>query len=200
MRPPPRAIVLSPSGAEERGFAGKNILADQLNIVGKASVVVDVGACDGAVASDYLELFPEATCHCLEPHPPSFRELTERLGTHPRARLHPLALADTSGQRTLHAFPTAATNSLLAPVNDVGAVVGPGHMDSFERVEVDVTTLDTFAEREGLPRIDVLKLDVQGAEVLVLRGAERLLRARAIGLRDDVTVCLNKLNAFKTFQ
>jgi FkbM family methyltransferase len=167
---------------EERGFAGKNILADQLNIVGEASVVVDVGAYDGAVASEYLDLFPEAVCHALEPHPPSFRALSDLLGAHPRARLHRLALGDTPGRGTLHTFPTSATNSLLAPVPDVGAMVGPGHMDSFERVEIDVTTLDLFAEKEGLSRIDILKLDVQGAEVLALRGAERLLRARAIGL------------------
>jgi FkbM family methyltransferase len=69
----------------------------------------------------------------------------------------------------LHAFPTAATNSLLVPISDVDAVVGPGHMDSFERVEVDVTTLDLFAKQQGVSRIDVLKLDVQGAEVLVTR-------------------------------
>jgi FkbM family methyltransferase len=167
---------------EERGFAGKNILADQLNLAGEASVVVDVGAYDGAVTSEYLDLFPEAVCYALEPHPPSFRALTDRLGTHPRARLHRLALGDVSSRATLHAFPTAATNSLLVPVSDVATVVGPGHMDSFEPVEVDVTTLDVFAEQEGIARIDVLKLDVQGAEVLVLQGADRLLRARAIDL------------------
>lgn len=143
--------------------------------------MVDVGAYEGAVASDYLDHFPEAVCHALEPHPPSFRALADRLGAHPRARIHRLALGDTPGRSTLHAFPTAATNSLLAPLSGVDVVVGPGHMDSFERVDVDVTTLDLFAEQEGVSRIDLLKLDVQGAELLV-RGAERLLRARAIGL------------------
>jgi FkbM family methyltransferase len=182
LRPPPRAVVLSPGGVEERGFAGKNMLADQLNLVGEASVVVDVGAYDGGVASEYLDLFPQAVCHALEPHPPSFRTLSERLGGHPRARLHGLALGEAPGRRPLHSFPSSATNSLLAPVADVSAVVGPGHMDSFERIQVDVTTLDLFAEREGLAHIDIVKLDVQGAEELVLRGAERLLRERAIGL------------------
>ena len=108
--------------------------------------------------------------------------LTERLGANPRARLHRVALADTAGRRTLHAFPTPATNSLLAPVENVAAVVGQGHMDSFHREDVEVTTLDAFAESEGLSHIDVLKLDVQGAEKLVLRGAQNLLRRRAIRL------------------
>jgi FkbM family methyltransferase len=174
--------VLSPGGVEERGFAGKNILADQVNIVGEAAVVVDVGAYDGAVTAEYLELFPDALCHALEPHPASFAAATDRLAGHSRARLHRLALSDAPGRGMLHAFPTTATNSLLPPVPNVGLLIGPGHMDSFEQVEVEVTTLDLFAQKQRLPQIDVLKLDVQGAEAHVLRGAEQLLRARRIKL------------------
>jgi hypothetical protein len=48
---------------------------------------------------------------------------------------------------------------------------GPGA----ESVEVDATTLDRFADRQGLRRIDLLKVDVEGAEVRVLRGGERVL-------------------------
>ena len=180
--PSGRRRPLPPTGVEERGFSGKNILADQVELAGEASVVVDVGAYAGAVTAEYLELFPKAVCHALEPHDESFRALVNRLGTNPRARLHRVALAETPGRFALHAYPAPATNSLLAPVANVAAVVGPGHMDSFRLEEVEVMTLDGFAEREGLARIDVLKLDVQGAEVLVLRGAESLLRRRAIGL------------------
>jgi FkbM family methyltransferase len=174
--------VLSPGGVEERGFGGKNILADQLNLAGAARVIVDVGAYDGAVSAEYLERFPEAVCHAFEPHPPSFDALETRLGSHPRARLQRRGLSDEPGSGAMYAFPAAATNSLLAPVANVGDVVGAGHMDTFEREEIEVTTLDRFAEKEGLARIDILKIDVQGAEVRVLRGAERLLRAQAVGL------------------
>ncbi|MBL8058392.1 MAG: FkbM family methyltransferase [Anaerolineales bacterium] len=40
---------------------------------------------------------------------------------------------------------------------------------------VSVTTLDDFVAGAGLPRVDFLKIDVEGAEALVLRGAARLL-------------------------
>jgi FkbM family methyltransferase len=45
-----------------------------------------------------------------------------------------------------------------------------------ERVEM--TTLDDFDRREGLSRIDVIKLDIEGAEAAALVGAERVLRTR----------------------
>lgn len=43
-------------------------------------------------------------------------------------------------------------------------------------VEVNTTTLDAFMEPMGWPRIDLLKVDVEGAEIDVLEGMDQLLR------------------------
>lgn len=45
---------------------------------------------------------------------------------------------------------------------------------------VSLTTLDNFSERQKIERIDFLKIDVEGAELAVLRGARRLLAERRI--------------------
>ena len=49
-----------------------------------------------------------------------------------------------------------------------------------ETVTVRATTLDNHARREDIESIDFLKIDVEGAELFILQGAERLLRDRAI--------------------
>lgn len=53
--------------------------------------------------------------------------------------------------------------------------LGPeiGRSDQFE--EVRTTTLDKVLKREGIHRVDLVKLDVEGAEELVLHGAESVL-------------------------
>ncbi|HOS65667.1 MAG TPA: FkbM family methyltransferase [Candidatus Latescibacteria bacterium] len=51
---------------------------------------------------------------------------------------------------------------------------GSGPEERLERVPV--TTLDAFCAGSGVRRIDLLKVDVEGAEELVLRGAERIIR------------------------
>ena len=49
-----------------------------------------------------------------------------------------------------------------------------------EYVDYPVTTLDSYARARGIGRIDFLKVDVEGAEDLVLQGAKQLLARRAI--------------------
>jgi hypothetical protein len=54
-------------------------------------------------------------------------------------------------------------------------------MDSVEdRIAVPVTTLDEYCHRRAIERIAVLKMDIQGAELAALRGAEALLRDHRI--------------------
>ena len=55
-------------------------------------------------------------------------------------------------------------------------------MKSKELVQCSFTTLDEFATEQGISFIDILKMDVQGAETLVLDGGKRLLESRRIGL------------------
>ena len=49
--------------------------------------------------------------------------------------------------------------------------------DGSEKLSVEVTTLDAFAEQEGLSRIDLISMDAEGSELLVLKGGERALQS-----------------------
>src|SRR5260370_39664540 len=44
--------------------------------------------------------------------------------------------------------------------------------------EVEMETLDGYVERSGIRRVDIVKLDVEGSELLVLRGARKLLQLK----------------------
>lgn len=55
-------------------------------------------------------------------------------------------------------------------------------LDTEGTVEVPVTTLDRFCAEHSLRHIDILKLDVQGAEYATLTGARRLLDEQAIDI------------------
>jgi FkbM family methyltransferase len=168
-------------------FTRGRIIAESLGDATAVQTVVDVGAFTGETSAWFATLFPGATIWAIEPFMGSFTELASGAG--PRIRCWHFAAADFDGSATLYENAIAHTNSLL-PIN-------PDSQDSIDisrrRVDgvnpdytaqsstVTAKRLDTFAAEVGVTTIDLLKVDVQGAEVDVLRGAQGLLpRTRAI--------------------
>lgn len=143
-------------------------------------VIFDVGANIGQTALHYRALFPGATIHCFEPFPPSFEQLRVAVGRDPHAQLHLLALAASSGSARLKVNRSAATNSLLPSDERAAHYWGGGLLDTEGEVEVVTRTLDEFCAAQGIGRVDVLKLDVQGAEYAVLEGARATLTAQRV--------------------
>lgn len=143
-------------------------------------MIFDVGAHRGETAVRYRTLFPAAVIHSFEPSPESFRALAAVAASTTGIEPHCLALSDAAGTAMLNVNRSAATSSLLPSAATGRHYWGEGLLDTQERVEVRTQTLDGFCAERGIGAIDVLKLDVQGAEHAVLRGASRLLGGAAI--------------------
>lgn len=132
-----------------------------------ARVVLDIGANAGFVALRLAcsSLGPEAVVHAFEPVPATFAELCRNLELNQtRARVvpHQLALGEKPGRVPFYL--PAFQGSVAASARPLFAE------EENTEVLVEMTTLDQFAERERLQRIDLLKCDVEGAELFTLRG------------------------------
>ena len=66
-----------------------------------------------------------------------------------------------------------------------------------DAIQVEITTLDTFCRQSGVPAIDFLKIDVEGAEVDVLRGARELFAERRVD-GGMIEICPGNLRQFET--
>lgn len=137
--------------------------------------ICDVGACRGEVSARLAGLFPAAQVHAFEPHPESFATLETNTAGSPRIHRYNLALGATPGKTTLHLNAVAGSSSLLErPRTGQRTYHNPSAVH-VGQAEVQVDTLDRWAIRAGVATIDLLKLDVQGSELNVLSGAERML-------------------------
>lgn len=164
--------------AEEDPFAALNrLLADV-----PEPIIFDVGAHRGSTSTMFRSIFPAAMIYAFEPFPESFERLKAELPRDPRTHLFNFGLSDRDGPCSFHANANSATNSLLATDASGARTWGAGLLDTARVIEAQFKMLDTVMRELGLPRIDILKMDVQGAEHLVISGGAGACQQRLIRL------------------
>ena len=153
--------------------------------------VVDIGANKGQFARSIREHLPHAEIHCFEPIPAAFAELStwarDQRGIFPLQ----MALGEVSGKMEMYLHMDHSPSSSLLATTDYSASIYPFTVHQ-EKVDVAIVRLDDYVNGLSAPLADdiLVKLDVQGFEGPVLRGAVALLaRARAC----IVEVCLDEL-------
>ena len=110
--------------------------------------------------------------HAFEPAPEQFEhlKLNARLNHATNAVLNNIALAESRGEREM--FLSLSWNQ---GTHSFGATEGPT-----KTYHVSCATIDEYVARNRIRRIDTMKVDVEGAELLVFRGAENTLRSLAV--------------------
>lgn len=134
-------------------------------------VIFDVGAYQGLVSLRFHELFPKARIFSFEPFASSFESAKKNTEHVPQIECFNFGLSDTDGPLHFHQNKGKATNSLLESNPEAQKSWGTGVLDTEEVVEVEMKKLDTFLAEKGIEQVDLLKIDVQGAEYLVMAGA-----------------------------
>jgi FkbM family methyltransferase len=111
------------------------------------------------------------------PSSAAFRELAQRFGGRGNVLLNNVALGAEQGEETLYFDVPGSELSSLYPRR----IEHHGHrMNESERVLVD--TVDHYCATRAVDHIDLLKLDVEGHELAVLRGASRMFEGKKIAM------------------
>jgi FkbM family methyltransferase len=139
-------------------------------------VFFDVGANTGSYTKVLRHYVPGATIYAFEPHPKSFAALRKVLADDP-ALLVNQALSDTPGEMTLYDF-AEHDGSTQASLSREAVALFSGNVVEHR---VTCSTVDGFIAANGIPRIDLLKVDTEGFDLSVLRGAREALAAGRIG-------------------
>lgn len=112
----------------------------------------------------------------FEADPAECERLNAATADTPWVRYVPAALAERAGERTLHVTAESACSSLYPP--DPAMVARYPELAAMRPVgeqRVSAITLDEWWRADGAGRVDFVKLDTQGSELDILRGAERML-------------------------
>ena len=150
-------------------FTEQDELSKVLNDLGLKEdlMIFDVGAHKGQTSSHFFKLFPQSFIHAFEPSPYLFAEIEKNLSKRINIRYHNFALGETNEK----AFLTRPDSDLC------GQVVKTQKNNS---TSISVRRLDEFCLNEKISAIDLLKIDVEGNELSVLKGASGMFERNAI--------------------
>lgn len=147
-------------------------------------IVFDVGAFQGQSLREFRSIFPTSIIYSFEPFPDSFAKL--QAAQDGRSKCFNLGLLDVASKQKFFANKGSYTNSVLPLHNDAKRNWNDhAGLEFQEEIICEFTTLDQIVKQEGISRIDLLKLDVQGAEYRVIQGAKKSLESGLI----DVVKC-----------
>ena len=152
-----------------------------LEYLREGMTVFDVGANVGELTLLFSRFVgASGSVHAFEPTGQGFGRLESvcRAASLRNVRLNRLALAEAEGPLSLHVYDgdyLSWTTRAVRPLEDYGIDVKPASVE-----EVQAVTADLYCERNGVAEIDLLKVDVEGAEFQVLVGARRMLQERRV--------------------
>lgn len=139
------------------------------------NVILDCGANVGQMAGAFRAQFPKAKIYSFEPVSSVYEKLSQACKSIGVVPVH-AAVSDRTGKTTINLTTGSEAHSLLSyqegnPCAQWTWVKG--------HEEVNVVALDDWCRQSNIcfDRVDILKLDIQGAELLALYGARELLRS-----------------------
>ena len=161
-------------------------------LVSPQDTVIEVGGHIGYLSLYFAQLVGQrGQVIVFEPGPNNLPYTRANLRAKPNVRLIETAVADFSGKASFYLDDyTGQNNSLLSDYSRFDEnLTNAGMRGQMTKsvVEVDCTTLDEFVAKLTVPPPSFIKIDVEGAELAVLRGMQRTLRAENVALMVEVT-------------
>ena len=137
--------------------------ARQILVPDEVSVVFDVGANIGQYANRFRAAYPNAQIFCFEPVSTVFEQLDRQVAEWRQVKAYRIAFGSARESKNIYVNSDPSMHSFVNALPEKCQEM------------VQVRTLDDFCLQNGISNIDLLKIDVEGYELEVLRGAKRML-------------------------
>jgi len=153
-------------------------------------IFFDIGACEGLSSVRYLSIFPKSKLYAFEPVPDNFKKIKKVKEKHQLNNLLPfeLGLSSKKGEATLYVSSGKPQNKETPTDNSSefgnksSSLFKPGKTKEVhpwlkfnESITIKTDTLENFCEDNNITTINFIHMDVQGAELLVLQGANKMI-------------------------
>jgi len=153
------------------------------NTDGEGAVLFDVGAHAGETCLALALELPQARIHAFEPIGRIYEKLAQHCRSQPNVVCHKLALGRAPEERWIELLSVDPSCTM----NQVSRLASDGTPAGWKE-KIRISSVDEIAKELSVDQLALLKIDVEGFELQVLRGAERmLLEHRIASVMAEVT-------------
>jgi FkbM family methyltransferase len=137
--------------------------------VSPGDVCYDIGGHRGFL-SGVMVMAGAGEVHCFEPNPENAQQIRQVIGLNPKSEihLHEMALCDIDGDAEFLVMPSSSMGKLAQSTFQESAT-------NESLIAVKTHQLDTLVSTGAIPPPNLIKIDVEGAELTVLKGAKATL-------------------------
>jgi 2-O-methyltransferase len=151
-------------------------------LIRKHSVIVELGANDGADSLKLINIVKPKKLYCFEPHPQAIQKFKQRMKGIKNCELFDYAISNKNGKTD---FYLAEGNWNNAPMDWGSSINKPKNITkdfpfiSYKnKIKVKTITLDKWAEKQGIEKIDFMWVDIEGAEREFIQGGLKTLKEK----------------------
>jgi len=135
-------------------------------------VILEVGSRDLSDSIQFSEAFPESRVIAFEPNPAQYKLCLEKSKNHPNIEVYDYACSDN--EELIDFFvvePNDGASSILEPM-----YTGSAGIDQWSKISgIRARRLDDILHELGVESVDVIYMDIQGAELRALKGLGRYI-------------------------
>ena len=154
-------------------------------------VIVEVGGYEGVCTQGFAQGFPKGRVIVFEPNPKAFKNLLEKVKNYSNVSAHNLALSTYNGIAKLNICQNIIF--LEHPVLQMVQHLNNHQIEKFssllpdntrrgpffqnQTIDVPCVVLDDWCKQNSIDRIDLLRLDIGGFELQVLKSSPEILKS-----------------------
>jgi FkbM family methyltransferase len=163
--------------------AYKNLYLPENVISGGVITIFDIGANKGQSIRFFKSIFPQSRIVAFEPSEKTFNSLADFVAvkSYQDVSIFQTGVGEIHGEMNFYESVLDETSTFVLPnknsqyLKNKNRILFQKSEDAFRAITVQITTLDQFMEEKFIGHVDILKIDVEGFELEVLRGARNAL-------------------------
>jgi FkbM family methyltransferase len=142
-------------------------------------VLFDVGANKGEITNQLYAVFPAASIHAFEPIAASYLSLKANC-RQSNFKLNNIGLGIDPGKIAMYHYNDGFTNQHATVFPEV--LTALHKKEKIVQEEITLDTVDNYCRENGISKIDFLKIDTEGNELNVLKGAQKMIASSEINI------------------